>query len=263
MTIPDYNRQAWDNYVDQKNRWTVPVSPEVIEQARSGVFQVLLTPEKPVPRSWFPEQFQDLDILGLACGGGQQGPTFSALGARVTIFDNSPKQLAQDELVSKREQLSLQTILGDMKDLSVFENQSFDLIFHPVSNCFAEHVQPVWNECFRVLRPGGWLLAGMMNPMLFQLDPDSLKNNHQLSIKYKAPYSDTKSLSDEERKIYTDNHEALVFGHSLEDQIGGQLSAGFVLHGFFEDALRTTSEEALVNDYFPACFATRAQKPER
>jgi hypothetical protein len=51
--------------------------------------------------------------------------------------------------------------------------------------------------------------------------------------------------------------EPLSFSHSLDDQIGGQLDAGFVLTGLFED---TWPEEPL-SAYFPLFIATRAAKP--
>ncbi len=79
FNIRDYNRYAWDRQVDLKNKFTVPVNHETIEAARKGEFSVLLTETKPVPQDWFPP-FKGLDLLGLACGGGQQGPVFAALG---------------------------------------------------------------------------------------------------------------------------------------------------------------------------------------
>ena len=66
---------------------------------------------------------------------------------------------------AERDQLSLQLIEGDMADLSALASERFDIVFHPVSNCFAPEIRPVWKEAFRVLRPGGRLLAGV--------DPDA------------------------------------------------------------------------------------------
>src|SRR5512145_1555735 len=100
MDIRAYNREKWNQQVESGNPWTIPVGPEVIAAARQGQFSLLLTETKPVPRAWFPASFSGLDILGLACGGGQQGPVFAALGANVTIFDNSPRQLERDREVA-------------------------------------------------------------------------------------------------------------------------------------------------------------------
>ncbi len=50
----------------------------------------------------------------------------AALGAEVTVFDNSLKQLEKDEFVAKRDGLNIKTVQGDMKDLSVFDDEYFD-----------------------------------------------------------------------------------------------------------------------------------------
>jgi SAM-dependent methyltransferase len=52
-----------------------------------------------------------------------------------------------------------------MADLSQLASGSFDLVFHPVSNCVVTDVRPVWRESVRVLRSGGRLLAGFLNPV--------------------------------------------------------------------------------------------------
>ncbi len=91
----------------------------------------------------------------------------AAAGARVTVLDNSPRQLTQDRFVADREHLALQLVEGDMADLSQFASESFDLVFHPVSNCFVPDVRPIWREAFRVLRPGGRLVAGFLNPLVY------------------------------------------------------------------------------------------------
>src|SRR5215210_961835 len=107
MDVRDYNRRAWDRQVAGGNVWTVPVGPGVIAEARRGRWSVLLTEQKATPREWFPEEMGGLEVLCLASGGGQQGPTLAAAGARVTVFDNSPAQLAQDTAVAEREGLAL------------------------------------------------------------------------------------------------------------------------------------------------------------
>lgn len=107
-----HNAQAWDNHVKNASQWTVPVEHEEIEAARAGLFSILLTAKKPVPRDWFPKNLAGLKILCLACGGGQQAPILAAAGADVTVFDNSLAQLTQDRLVSQREQLPLKIVRG-------------------------------------------------------------------------------------------------------------------------------------------------------
>ncbi len=154
MSILEHNRRAWNELVEKRDRWTIPVSTAAVDAARKGRWEILLTPSKPVPAAWFPE-LPGLDVLCLASGGGQQGPILAAAGAVVTVFDNSPRQLEQDREVADREGLNITTVEGDMADLGTFSGASFDLIVHPVSNLFVPDVRPVWREAYRVLRPGG------------------------------------------------------------------------------------------------------------
>jgi SAM-dependent methyltransferase len=198
--------------------------------------------------------------LCLASGGGQQGPILAAAGARVTVFDNSPKQLEQDRLVAARDNLEIRTVEGDMADLGVFPGDCFDLIVHPVSNVFVPNVLPVWRESFRVLRKGGALLAGFTNPVLHLIDYGLFANTGRLEIRFGLPYSDLETLSDVERKKNEMEGIPLEFGHTLEDQIGGQLDAGFVITGMYEDGGREGSDNPLKN-YTGTFIATRAVKP--
>lgn len=251
-----YNGAAWDAQVARKDRWTQPVSPEQIAAARLGTWSLVLTPQRPVPRAWYPERLDGVRTLCLASGGGQQGPILAAAGADVTVYDYSEAQLGQDRLVAAREGLVLRTVRGDMADLSAFADGSFDLIFHPVSNCFARDVRPVWRECARVLRPGGILLAGFTNPVVFAFDPATLRDGPPV-LRYGVPYSDLTDLGDAELRRFTDNNEPLVCGHTLEDQIGGQLAAGFFLTALFEDRGDSPEERAL-SEKLPGFIATRA-----
>ena len=72
--------------------------------------------------------------------------------ADCTILDISTKQLESERLVATREGYNINIIQADMTKRLPFDDNSFDIIFHPVSNVYIGDVYHVWNECFRVLK---------------------------------------------------------------------------------------------------------------
>jgi SAM-dependent methyltransferase len=255
-TIVSQNRIAWDREVSRGNIWTVPVTSEIIQAARQGDWEVFLTESKPVPREWFPPNLTGLAVLALASGGGQQGPILSAAGANVTVFDNSPRQLAQDRFVAERNGLEIRTIQGDMADLSVFADRCFDLIFHPVSNCFIPDVRVVWQEAYRVLRPGGILLAGYLNPVEFIFRSAGFDEGI-FDVCNPLPYTEINRL-DRVGETRREDDFMYEFSHTLDDQIGGQLAAGFLITSLFE----SHRENHPIANIMPSYIATRALKPD-
>jgi SAM-dependent methyltransferase len=255
MDIRSYNREAWNREVEGgENRWSKPVSTEVIAKAKTGEFSIVLTENRPVPFEWFPA-LVGAEILCLASGGGQQGPVLAAAGARVTVFDNSPAQLKQDQLVAERESLSIVTVEGDAADLSIFADESFDLVFNPVSTVFMPDVRAVWKECYRVLRPSGVLMTGAMNPIHYIFDLYKADEGI-LEVAHSIPYSDLTSITQEDLDELIEKGLPVEFGHSLTDLLGGQCDAGFVITHMYEDYML----ESPVHKYHPSYLATRAVK---
>lgn len=253
MDYVKFNSEIWDNKAENNNVWSIPVSTDLIKDAKNGIWSIVLTPTKPVPKSWFPESLVDKKVLCLASGGGQQGPILSAAGADVTVFDNSIKQLQKDEYVAKRDGLNIQTVQGDMRDLSIFSDATFDLIIHPWSNGFVDSVLSVWKESYRVLKKGGILISGFGNPIEYIFDLKSL-NNGEFVVRHTIPYSDLTSISREEF-MELSSDDGILFGHTLSDQIQGQLDAGFLIAGFYEDKGCTALDK-----YIDTSIATKAIK---
>jgi len=254
MRYTDINSKAWDAYGESNCPWTIPITPEEFKKAKQGEWEVVLTPCIPVPRDWFPP-FEGCKLLGLASGGAQQMPIFAALGAQCTVLDYSDSQLHKERDVSIREGYEIEIVKADMTLPLPFEDNSFDLIFHPVSNAFIEDVQHVWDECYRVLRPGGVLLAGFGNGIsyLFAEDGDPLK------VAVKLPYNPLR-LGEEERRRIEESNEGYEFSHTMEEQVGGQLKAGLRLTHLYEDRDRP-EDTPFISDYIPNYAATRAVKP--
>ena len=260
MDVGEHNRAAWDRQARAGGEWSRPVSPATIAGAREGRWEVILTPNRPVPRHWLGD-LPGRDILCLASGGGQQAPILAAAGGRVVSFDLSQEQLDRDRLVAEREGLEIRTVRGNMADLSVFGDRSFDLVFNPVSTVFVPEVEPVWKECFRVLRAGGTLLTGFMNPAFFLFDHDEAQSSGVLHARYRIPYGeDRPDTIPPARREEVGAGDAMEFSHSLERLIGGQLKAGLLLTDLYEDDW--ADPETPLNRLMPIFIATRAVRPE-
>ncbi len=254
VNVHDHNRQAWDCNVRRGCPWSIPVGSDEIRAARDGTWEFYLSPSRPIPASWL-DDVAGRRVLCLAGGGGQQGPLLAAIGAKVVVVDLSPAQLEVDRVVAKREGLELELVEASMDDLSMFADDDFDLIVNPVSNCYVPDVRPVWREAYRVLRTGGELLAAFLNPVNYMFDPFEA-DRHNLQVRYRLPFSDDTSLSAAERQRLIREREAFQFGHLLEDQIGGQIDAGFAIAGFFEDYF----DDLPMAAYSPNILVTRAKK---
>jgi hypothetical protein len=97
-----------------------------------------------------------------------------------------------------------------------------------------------------------------MNPCLFLFNHSEVEATGSLVVRYPLPYNEPDSLSAADQGRWRESGRPAEFSHSLEAQIGGQLAAGFVLTGLYED---TWSDEAtLFNRFSPVAIATRAVK---
>lgn len=253
MTYIDANSRIWDERSENNDVWSIPVSSQAVQLAREGKWSIVLTPTKPVPATWFPRTLKGKKILCLASGGGQQGPILAAAGADVTVFDNSKVQLEKDRFVAQRDNLKLRTVRGNMQDLSVFEDECFDCIVHPWSNGYIDDVRPVWKECARVLKKNGLLLAGFGNPISCIFNVGKFEKGI-LQVENTIPYADIDHMDDPEIKAIAEA-DGYLWSHTLEDQIQGQISAGFAIIGFYEDI-----GGSALDQYINSSIATKAIK---
>lgn len=175
------NAAVIDRWVANGWEWGQAIDHETYVRALAGDWFVLLTPTKPVPKDWFGD-LRGKRLLGLASGGGQQIPIFNACGARCTVLDYSNAQLESERQVALREGYldRVEIIRADMTKPLPFDSESFDLIFHPISNCYVENVLPIWQECYRVLKHGGILLAGLDNGINFAFHDQTGVLQHKL-----------------------------------------------------------------------------------
>jgi SAM-dependent methyltransferase len=106
------------------------------------------------------------DVLCLASGGGQQSVAFALLGARVTVLDLSPTQLARDRETAARYDVTVRLVEADMRDLSALAGDSFDLVWHAHALSFVPDVARVFDEVTRVLKAAGRYRLHWTNPFV-------------------------------------------------------------------------------------------------
>ena len=244
------NAAVIDSWVANGWEWGKPIDHETYVRALAGDWFVLLTPTKPVPKEWFGD-LRGKRLLGLASGGGQQIPIFNACGARCTVLDYSNAQLESERQVALREGYldRVEIIRADMTKPLPFDSESFDLIFHPISNCYVENVLSIWQECYRVLKHGGILLAGLDNGINFAFHDQTGALQHKLPFN---PLKDPPLFEESMRQ-----NDGVQFSHSIEEQIDGQLRAGLRLTHVYQD----TNGYGKLHEYgVPTCFATRSLK---
>lgn len=249
-----FNQQAWDNIATSSHRWFTPVTDSEIEAARGGRFSLRLTACRSIPPEWIGD-VRGKKVLALAAGGGHQGPILAAAGAEVTVVDFSEKQLDIDRQIASRHNLSVDLLQADMANLGDMESNQFDLVINPCSVNFVSDVRAVWQHVARVMRVGGALVAGMIQPVNFLFDPER-RDRGKLKVRFRIPYSDL-DLPDDQRDQTLGPERPIDFGHSLEDLIGGQLSCGLRLTHLFED--RWGGKDVL-SDHIATFLATRSVK---
>lgn len=244
----DINAETIDRWIEEGWEWGKPISHEEYTAALQGDWDVKLTPTRNVPHEWFGD-LKGKKILGLASGGGQQMPIFAALGAECTVLDYSSRQIESEKLIAEREGYQITIIQGDMTKPLPFENESFNLIFHPVSNCYVRDVRPIWKECCRILKPGGSLLSGVDHYINYIVDSE------EKMIINSLPFDPI--TNPEQMKQLRDEDAGVQFSHSLEEQIGGQLEAGLAVMELYED---TNGEGRLHEMNIPTFLAIRSMK---
>ena len=262
------NVEKWRQWVNAGCVWTVPIAHNEFQDFLHGDGDLVLATQAPIPREWYMP-LKGKQVVGLACGGGQQVPYLIAQGAIVTVCDICPEQLGIEQELAIREGYEVSCIECDISEGLPFDNEIFDLAINPVSVSYIEEVENVWRECFRILKPGGVLLTAFPNPDIYSLELD----NETCVLRRPLPFS-PKDLREDDARIRLIKTDGMQFSHSLEKLIGGQTSAGFSIVGFLEDRHFSCDHDMNYDTfigavasksakYIPTYFLTRAIKPER
>ncbi len=141
---------VFDGEAEKYDEWYQSVSGAFVDQVESGLALQML-PVVP-----------GMKVLDAGCGTGNFSQKLAAKGAEVTAVDISAKMLkkAKDKLHQKSCQIDF--LQADLHKLP-FPDKRFDAVLSMAVFEFFNDPQPVFDELFRVLKPGGNLLIGTIN----------------------------------------------------------------------------------------------------
>ncbi len=215
-----HNRAAWDRLAKIQDRLAKP--------ARDVDFA---NPLKTVDSiGWLGSDITGKHVLCLAAGGGRQGPIYAAADAIVTVVDLSPAMLELDRAVAAERNLELRTIEASMDDLSALQDQSFDIVIHPVSTCYVPDVRPVFQEVARVLRAGGIYISQHKQPTSLQTNLEAGQPGYHVAHQYyrtdPLPACEVPNLIREEG--------TLEYIHRWEELLGAMCRSGLVIEDVTE-----------------------------
>jgi len=219
------NIKAIESWIDEGWVWGRPFDHDQCERIRKGEWPFFLTPIKPMPRDWLGE-IKDMKVFGLASGGGQQMAILSLLGANCVLLDYSKKQIASDLLVAQREGFSLKTLQADFTKPFKVDSNSFDAVVNPVSLVYAEKIEPIFKEVFRILKKGGTFVAGFDNGLNFISDDEKVISN-------RFPVNPLSDLETEKKFLL--RNDGYEFSHTSGEILKGLLNVGFRIVDCYED----------------------------
>lgn len=234
------NLEVWNREVARRAHYTQPVLDLPADDLRAYAAGKTDTP--PPKFEWLPDRrgltsVAGLDVLCLASGGGAQSAIFALLGASVTVSDLTPGQLEADRVAAEHYGYDITTVQADMRDLSMFADESFDLVEQGISIVFVPDVREVYREVYRVLRPGGRYSVAHCNPATFPVCFDGTANGWDgVGYRISEPYigGPVRRRADGSENM-TEGEITGEFRHLLGDIFGGLVEAGFVIKGVWED----------------------------
>ena len=259
--VAEHNRKMWDKLASVEIPYTRPRGTPPRTKAAKRKFL-----DRSTNGRIAGIELAGSRALSLAGGGGWEPILFAELGAKTTVFDISRKQLQTVRDIARERGTRLRYVQGDMRDLSMFSDASFDLILHCHSLVFVPDAARVIAEVGRVLAPGGTYVASTMHPVTIRMYETWTGTGWNLKQPYFAdgpmPYADS-SWEFGEAKI---DAKTMEYGHRISDLINACGASGMVIDGFWEWTPEWAGgggepgSDELLDTIMPAFIELRARK---
>ncbi len=231
------NRERWNALASANVEWSRPFLDYTPEKAAEYI-----------GRYGIIQDVAGKKVLCLASGGGQDSVCFGLLGADVTVMDLSDVQLERDRQAAEHHNLKVAALQGDMRDLSIFPANTFDVVWQPYSVNFVPSVTPVYREVARVLKPGGIYYMQFANPFTHAADDEAWNGQ---AYPLNRPYTDGEDITayfphwdlwQEDGSVMklTGPHE---FRHNLSTVLNTMAQNGFIFLHLNEYMLKDENPE--------------------
>ncbi len=225
--------QHWDREVKAGCGWTLPalgLTRELIGEYMARKRDALPGIEDSMEPHHLLAGVEGKDVLCLASGGGQQSAVFGLLGANVTVLDLCEGQLRGDRAAAEHYGYEVRTVKGDARDLSAFDDASFDLVYQAPGISWIPDLQALYRGVYRVLRPAGRYRVALANPAVHLAEWDGI--GYRITDRYKGGpvLRNPAGVENTAEGELTGDHR-----HLLRDSVGGLIDAGLVLRHFAED----------------------------
>ncbi len=227
-----FNRSRWNALAKARIQYSRPK----LELDEKGAWDYLNThlgiSHEPMP------QIAGKDVFCLASGGGQQTAVFGILGANVTVLDLSDTQLERGREAANHHGYALTAVHGDMRDLSQFADNSFDIVFHAFSINFVPDAAMVIKQVGRIVRPGGWYRLTFANPFWTMEETDWTEAGYPIKQTYitgqKLQYTDAEWTFEDDDGNPQKVEGPHEFMHTYSAVLNGLIAANFRINGFRE-----------------------------
>ena len=175
----------------------------------------------------FEEHFgQQQKILDCAAGTGVYAFHLAEQGHQLTATDITPRHIDVIREQLKEKAYSMETAVLDARDLSCFEDESFDVVLNmgPFYHLLTEaDREQCMKECLRVLKKGGLLVTAYI-PRFYVFQYVAMQDSKYLDARLAKQLISTGELHhDDEKCFWTDTYystaeemEQLYQKHSLE-----------------------------------------------
>lgn len=153
------------NKISVKNSWNI-LSRHYQAKTRISVKDVHYGPISPGEKELkLLGDVRGKAVLEIGCGGGQNAIVLAKWGAKAEGLDISDEQIKYAKTLAKKEGVKVSFIVGAMENLSMFSNESKDVVLSSFAVGYVEDIAKTFREVFRVLKKGGIFIFAEVHPV--------------------------------------------------------------------------------------------------